>query len=188
VSIGTRLRILEQRILPAEAQEDTWNADAWRDAAPTAVTAYYEAIVDEVYPDWRERDGSDEVNDRAHAAHPLLSQVTEAVQIEVAHHGQPVHLRRVQWRLLSDATYRLKAVVARERGRLYDPETSWQTWRRMYNGGPLGEIATIAGKAWNDRSGETWVRVWRECGTSDPDVLALAGLHAAELALLAADE
>jgi len=39
-----------------------------------------------------------------------------------------------------------------------------------------------------DASGELWVRAWRARGTTNPETQALAGLHAAELALLAADE
>lgn len=39
-----------------------------------------------------------------------------------------------------------------------------------------------------DPSGERWVRAWRTLGAENPETRTLAGLHEAELALLAADE
>jgi hypothetical protein len=186
MTITTRLRILEQRILPAEpAPIDT--GATWLEAAPPAVLDYYVAVAADV-----ERTGQvdpDDANDRAHAAHPLLKGVAVAVELE-ALRGAPVDLRRVQWELLADASCRLGFAVAAERGKLHDTETDRQCRQRLYGfpGDWSSEGARRVREAYGDRTGAAWAALWRECGTSDPDVLALAGLHAAELALLAADE
>lgn len=84
----------------------------------------------------------------------------------------PVVLRKEQRHLLMQAEYRLyDQAPAAARGQAHD---------RLYD-------TARPFAAWEDFSGETWIAFWRGHGTTEPTVLAAAGLGDAERALLAAD-
>lgn len=90
---------------------------------------------------------------------------------------EPVVLRQEQRQLLVQAEFRLDAQTAAPW--LLPPAE--QPYQRLYD-------TPRPFAVWDDLSGAAWVAYWRAHGTTDPAVLAEAGLGDAELTLLAADE
>ena len=161
MSLATRLARLEAALPPKPPEPDV---DAWLATVPPAVLAFLEARIGAPTP---------------------ISERIWATLGDTIDSGHAPSLRMVQWEVLAEAWHRVCDAVMVERGNRYDPETCRQARERLYGADPgLSRFHA----AWADRGGDTWVRLWRERHTTDPATLAFAGLGAAELALLDADE
>ncbi len=190
MSIDGRLRVLEQRLLPA-AEADDAEENAWWQAAPPAVLVYYAALEAEMLADARWHTDPDAAVNALYAARPVLRDVQFAVQLDAIHRAPPVSLRRVQREVLDAARSRLTRAVTPECGG-YNEESDRQVRLRLYgfdfDGDWRSEGYRRASAAYEDRTGETWVGLWREtAGQRSAATLATLGFHAAEVALLDAD-
>ena len=196
MSIDRRLARLEADALPppvgrvsaevAAVRARLADRAAWFHAAPPAVRDYLGGIIASCGP-WG-NESADEVRTivsaRTKETHPLFWRLTDIVEFAYGWRGG-IGLEDVQVRLLDRARYRLEGhIVQTECNHFIGPESRERTHVRLF--GADHEQARL--EAPPGCIPHALLDLWRERGTRDPDVLALAGLGAAELALLAEDE
>jgi len=163
VSIGTRLRILEQRILPTEAEDDDHWALLLR-TAPDAVLDYLEVQMRQAEPNL-----------------PVLADLSQAL---ASAGGEAVPLRYVQKRVVFSACKRLATALNVGFGSWHEPAALRQALVRLLPGLGWDDFW----EAFKDADNGVFVARWRECGALDAEAAQIMGLGVAELALLAADE
>lgn len=176
-TLERRLTRLETTVPPPPPDPPADADDGWWAAAPAPVVRYYEAIWGAVAADPR---------------HPALSEVQAAIGRQ-AGWGVPYTLRQVQRVILVGAASRLAFAAVARAGGAHGPDADRAAYAQLL-GIPAASLGLpdparpTGGACYYDRSGATFVRQWRATGTTDAATRALAGLHAAELALLAADD
>ena len=191
-TLERRLTRLETTVPPPPPEPPADADQGWWEAAPPPVVRYYEAIWDEVTADPRYPADLAAAVAAAHARHPALSEVQAAIGRQ-ARWGVPYTLRQVQRVILVGAASRLAFAAVARAGGAHGPDADREAYDRLL-GIPAARLAPpdparpTGGACYYDRSSETFVRQWRATGTTDPATRALAGLYAAELALLAADD
>jgi hypothetical protein len=193
--IETRLALLEQRRQPASAgdapevaatRERLADRGAWFHAAPPAVQEYFTTIIASCGP-WGD-ESADEVRTivsaRTKETHPLFWPLTDIVEFAYVWRGG-IGLEEAQVRLLDSARYRLEGHIVRaECNGFLGPASRERTYARMFGAGydraalcaPVGKIPLAL------------LPLWRAGGAHDAETLALMGIFAAELALLATDD
>ncbi len=193
--IESRVALLEQHRQPAAAgdspdvaatRERLADRGAWFHAAPPAVQDYFTTIIASCGP-WGD-ESADEVctivSRRVKETHPLFWPLTDIVAFAYGWRGGS-GLADVQVWLLDRARYRLEGhIVQVECNGSIGPASRERTYARMFGmdydrdalSVPVGAIPTAL------------LSLWRASGARDAETLALMGIFAAELALLATDE
>lgn len=184
-TLTRRIGQLEAAIPPPPDDRDAFDAQRWWDAAPDAVRRYCDAA-----DALAESAGLDPLDGdepglggwyRAH--HPHLATILATVE-RFAAKGEPCPLGAAHHAVLADSFARLHAHYRAHLPSGGIPHT-WidATWLHGFGVGDRRGWP----QAHEDRSGRTWVALWRASGTTDPDTRARMGLGGPELALLNAD-
>ncbi len=171
---------------PSDSPE--WEMERWWSAAPAAVRHYIGTIDAEVgaagfLPPYDAIKGAAALAwEQAH--HPHMRGVYRLIERHAAA-GASAALGEVQHAILSGSFARLHAHYREHLPSGGVPHT-WieATWRNGFGRSNLHGYH----HADTDKGGSSWVQIWRASGTTAPEVRALMGFGAAELALLAADE
>ncbi len=193
--IETRLALLEQRRQPASGgdapevaamRERLADRGAWFHAAPPAVQEYFTTIIASCDP-WGD-ESADKVRTivsaRTKETHPLFWPLTDIVEFAYGWRGG-IGLEEVQVRLLDSARYRLEGhIVQVECNRSVGPASRERTYAHIFGmdydraalSVPVGKIPSAL------------LPLWRASGAHDAETLALMGIFAAELALLATED
>ncbi len=186
----TLLRRVERLevVIPPPPPPATDDDGAWWDGLPAAVVRYVLALAEECAA--HELDPNSPAGGAwIHARHPLLSRI-----LTIAHERHRLgdapplteyqrHMLHRAWQILhrQAADIRLAAGGAKNH-----PESADRAaWTRLL--GTDDAAGVRAGAIYGARSG-AFSAQWQASGTTDPETLMLVGFHAAELALLGAEE
>jgi hypothetical protein len=175
VTLELRLQKLES-VAAAHAEENEPSLP-WLSAAPEPVQSYVAALVDEYWSQIDEGNDEDFAVQWLLERHPLYRPV-QSFLIMAARVGERPSLRRVQAHVLYIAGKRLPFYPW--------PDPRGQRWRLIKRDSTTHLCARSAFATSEERASYE-VEAWRKSGRTDADVLAVAGIGALELELLAAD-
>jgi hypothetical protein len=193
-TLERRLRDLEASPPPPEPPDEATQFARWWESLPVPIQQYLNAIgermaADPAYPRDESPDAEYHRSRWMEQHTPSWNSALEALTA-ATYEGftGPAVLRCVQgYGLLRLGVWRLGWALAHERRR--PGHAVMMTSPTFEEAAAL--LAGVEGRlegAWHDRTGDLWMRVWREHGNRDPRILRMAGLHEPELALLDATE
>jgi hypothetical protein len=167
-----RLQKLES--VAAERADGDEPCAPWLSAAAEPILRYIAALADECWMQIDDGTDQDAAVQNLFERHPLYRSLRSQLDT-----GEIVSLRRVQAHLLYIADKRLPFYAW--------PDPRWRRWR-LIECDYTKHVCARSALGASEEQANYDVEAWRESGTTNADVLAVAGIGDLELQLLAADD